>query len=283
MSRLQKKCLIAVAGAHLLVVVVILCSGFMRPKPKADDSQILDVIPSKLVDAAFNSGVQNAPPPPTPPVQPQPQPQPPQQEPPKPEVKPVEPVKPVTLPRPIEPEVTRPEIPVETKPQPQHKIEINLKPVVRKNTTETDNSEAQAKAAKEAKRIRDERARAIRTALNNIKANTSSSTTIEMPGTGSVSYANYASVVKSIYEREWETPQDASNDEANTRVSITIRRDGTVISSHILTPSGDSKVDASVQQTLDRVNFIAPFPDGATENEKEFIIVFNLKLKRMQG
>ncbi len=104
-----------------------------------------------------------------------------------------------------------------------------------------------------------------------------------MPGTGSVSYASYESVLKTIYEREWHTPDDASNDEADTRVSVTIRRDGTVISAHILTPSGDAKVDASVQRTLDRVTFIAPFPDGATENEKEFIITFNLKMKRMLG
>ena len=104
-----------------------------------------------------------------------------------------------------------------------------------------------------------------------------------MPGTGSVSYANYASVVKSVYERAWRTPNDASNDDANTRVSVTIGSDGTVISSHILDPSGDAAVDASVQRTLDNVNFIAPFPDGAKEKEKTFIINFNLKAKRMLG
>jgi len=89
--------------------------------------------------------------------------------------------------------------------------------------------------------------------------------------------------VKSIYEREWRTPNDATDDEANTRVSVTIARDGTVVSARILTPSGDASVDRSVQQTLDRVTFIAPFPDGSTENEKTFIITFNLKSKRMLG
>ena len=71
MNRLQKKCLIAAAGTHLLVVVTVLCSGFITSKPKPDDSQVLDVIPANLIDAAFNSGVKGAqPPPPTPMVKP---------------------------------------------------------------------------------------------------------------------------------------------------------------------------------------------------------------------
>ena len=49
MNRLQKKCLIAVAGTHLLLVVALLCSGFIRPKPKVDDSLVLDVIDRKSV------------------------------------------------------------------------------------------------------------------------------------------------------------------------------------------------------------------------------------------
>ncbi len=36
-------------------------------------------------------------------------------------------------------------------------------------------------------------------------------------------------------------------------------------------------------RTLDRVTFIAPFPDGSTEKQKTFIINFNLKAKRMLG
>jgi hypothetical protein len=38
-----------------------------------------------------------------------------------------------------------------------------------------------------------------------------------------------------------------------------------------------------VQRTLDRVTFVAPFPDGAKEKERTFIINFNLKAKRMLG
>src|ERR1700693_1803273 len=70
MTRLQKKCLIAVAGTHLLVIVAVLCSGFIRPTPTPDTSQILDVIPANLVDAALNSGAKRAPTPPPAPMAP---------------------------------------------------------------------------------------------------------------------------------------------------------------------------------------------------------------------
>ena len=104
-----------------------------------------------------------------------------------------------------------------------------------------------------------------------------------MPGDSSAAYANYASVVKSIYEQAWMPPDDAANDDANTKVSVTIASDGTVITARIIGASGDSGVDATIQRTLDRVTFIAPFPDGAKEKERTYIINFNLKAKRMLG
>src|SRR5476651_1861537 len=82
MNRLQKKCVIATAGFNLLLLVILFVGpAFFNSKPKVDDTQVLDVIPANLIDAAFNSGVKAAqPPPPTPivtPPQPQPTPTPP--------------------------------------------------------------------------------------------------------------------------------------------------------------------------------------------------------------
>ena len=107
--------------------------------------------------------------------------------------------------------------------------------------------------------------------------------TIDMPGNSSAAYANYASVVKSVYEQAWVPPDNAQNDDANVKVTVTIASDGTVISARVLTPSGDAGVDASVQHTLDRVTFIAAFPEGATEKERTYTINFNLKAKRLLG
>ena len=293
MNRLQKKCLIATAGFHLLLVLVILFgAAFFTSHEKPDETTLLTVIPANLINAAFNSGVKAVQPPaPTPPQPVQQPPQPPQ---PKPEpVKPPdpEPVKPAPtfverVTKIFTPDPPKP-VPVDnTEPAPKpkaHVVKVDLKKVTHTAPKVTDTSEADAReAAKEAKAAA-RRAKLIAAAARAIEDNASSATTVEMPGTGSVSYANYASVVKSVYERAWRTPNDASNDDANTRVSVTIGSDGTVISSRILDPSGDSAVDASVRRTLDNVNFIAPFPDGAKEKEKTFIINFNLKAKRMLG
>jgi protein TonB len=287
MNRLQKKCLIATAGFHLLLVVILLVGpGFFASKPKPDDTQVLDVIPANLIDAAFSSGVKAVQPPlPTPIVKP-PEPQPaPTPEPPKPVVKP-EPVKqpdpePVKPPEKLKPEDLTPVDKTPPKKTVEHKIQVDLtKKVTRTKPVVADNSAAEAK---EQKRLRDQRTTAFKRALTSIKDNASSATTVEMPGTSSVSYANYASVVKSIYTQAWIPPDDTASDEANVRVSVVIGRDGSVITSRVLTPSGDASVDRSVQRTLDRVNFIAPFPSGSKEKEKTFIINFNLKAKRMLG
>jgi TonB family protein len=181
------------------------------------------------------------------------------------------------------PEDLKSEEPTEkpTKPAPK-KIEVNLKPVVR-NTVKPAPDTTAADEAREAKHQRDARLKAIANVARSIKDNTSSATTVEMPGESSVSYANYASVVKSIYDRAWTAPSDMSSDDVTTKVSVTISRDGRVISSRIITRSGDSRVDASVQRVLDRVDFVAPFPDGATEKERTFIINFNPQAKRMTG
>jgi TonB family protein len=268
MNRLQKKCAIATAGFHLLLLVILFIGpAFFNAHQKPDDSQVLDVIPANLIDAQFNSGVKNAQPPAPAPVS-IPQPQPPA---PKPVVTPPtfaqkleqifkpEPVKPV-------PDLTPVEKPEKSQP---HKIQVSTQLTTR---TAPKNSVADS-----------QRTQAIRNAIRNLKKNLSPSTTVDMPGNSSMAYANYANVVKSIYEQAWTPPDDAANDDANTKVSVTIASDGTVISARIIGASGDSGVDASIQHTLDRVTFIAPFPSGTTDKERTYIINFNLKAKRMLG
>jgi TonB family protein len=276
MNRLQKKCLIAAAGTHLLLVVAVLCSGFITSKPKPDDSQVLDVIPANLIDAAFNSGVKGAkPPPPTPVVKP---------------IEPVKQVEPVTPPEKIQPEDEKPVVKPEIeKPKPkEHVIKPDLTVVKRDKPKVVNNSAAEAEkaakeAAREAKLVRDARIRAIQNAARSIKENTSSSMTVDMPGDSTAAYANYASIVKSRYTQAWRPPDDTASDDANVKVSVTIANDGRVISAHIIERSGDGSVDRSVQNTLDRVSEIAPFPDGSTDKERSYIINFNLKAKRMLG
>jgi TonB family protein len=276
MNRLQKKCVIVTAGLHLLLLVILFVGpAFFNPRPKEDDSQVLDVIPSNLIDAALNSGVKDAqPPPPTPIVKPQ-QPQQPTPPAPKPVVQPAPAPQPTFLqkvekifkpePKP-EPEKQTSK-PVENQP---HKIEPSLVPVVR-NVSKTSTPAKPKSDSQLVKNI----ARDLQTKL-------SSATEIEMPGNSSASYASYASAVKSVYERTLIPllPDAIASDNENTKVSVTIASDGTVISARIISPSGDPVWDAVVQRTLDRVTYIAPFPEGATEKERTYTINFNPQVER---
>jgi TonB family protein len=260
MNRLQKKCIIATAGFHLvLLLILVFGSAFFSPRPKPDDTQLLDVIPSNLIDAAFNSGVRNATPP-APVAVPPPQPAP------QPVVTPpptlTERLERIFIPEPAKPVTEKPE----TKP---HQIQVSTQLVTRiapKNSSPNANPQQTAWA--------------INNAIRNLKKNLSPGTTIDMPGDSTVAYANYASVVKSIYDQAWTLPDSIANDDENVKVTVTIASDGTVISARIIERAGDSPVDASVQRTLDRVTFIAPFPEGATEKERSYTINFNPKAKQ---
>jgi len=266
MNRLQKKCAIATAGFHLLLLVILFVGpAFFWAREKPDDTQVLTMIPANLVDAA-STGVPNAQPPP-------PQPAPPE---PKPIVQPA-PTPPPTLTERVEkffkPAPENPTLTPEPKENQSHTPKISLTPVTRtvpKNNfkptkTKTDNS------------------RAIASALRALRENLSSPTTIAPVGNSSVAAANYAQVVKSVYEQAWTPPDDTASDDADVKVRITIASDGRVISAEVIGPSGDAGVDRSVQNTLDRVTDIAPFPAGSTDTERTYIINFNLKAKRLLG
>ena len=280
MNRLQKKCVIATAGFHLLLLVILFVGpAFFWPREKPDDTPVLDMIPANLVDAA-STGVSSArPPPPAPAVV-----TPPQPTPPEPTPTPVTPV--VTSPAPaptltermekfFTPEPVKPDLTPIDKPSPvqPHTPKINLQlttHMVPKNASAPDNPTP-------------DNSKAIKSALRALRADLSSSTTIEMPGNSSMAAANYAQVVKSVYEQAWTPPDETVSDDANIKVRVTIASDGTVISAHVIMPSGDASVDTSVRNTLDRVQFIAPFPSSSADKERTYIINFNLKSKRMLG
>jgi TonB family protein len=171
--------------------------------------------------------------------------------------------------------------PKPTKPTTK-KIQVNLTKVTRTTTTKTtDTSEADER--REAQRAAEARARAFKNAASSISKNTSSSTVVDMPGASTAAYATYTDALASIYYDAWTPPDDTSNDDAITKVSITIDRDGTVVSAQIVGRSGDARVDASVQQAIDRVKNVPPLPAGSKESRRKVILNFNLKTKRMIG
>src|SRR5438045_3497126 len=98
MNQLQKKCFVGSAGTHLLLFGILLIGpAFLssKQKPHAVDTQTLDFIPSKLIDANFaRGGNRNAKPPPA--AQPAPPP-------------PAQPPAHAVIEKPREPEMAKPE------------------------------------------------------------------------------------------------------------------------------------------------------------------------------
>jgi TonB family protein len=274
MNRLQKKCFIASTGIHLLIAVALIAPTLFSPAGKAENFPVLEFIPDITTDKPFSGGgTPNAKPPPAqlaPARPPEPviaQAKPPP-EPPKESVKPPQPD-----PDALEPAPKKP------------RIQINTTPVVRKNNSKT----APRKPAPDTREqeLADNRRRVtdlIQRTAGSLREDLSSSTSIEMPGTtGGQAYANYDQVVKSIYDRLWIPPDDTTADNAITKATVTISSDGTVLSARIIRPSGERSVDSSVQRTLERVTFIAPFPEGAKDKQRTYTINFNLKARRLLG
>jgi TonB family protein len=98
-----------------------------------------------------------------------------------------------------------------------------------------------------------------------------------------VPYANWRSAIKTIYEQAWLLPDGVVNDDATASASITVAKDGMVLTSFISNPSGDAVVDRSVQAALARVRNTPPLPDTATESKRTIIIKFSVRAKRALG
>lgn len=270
MNRLQKKCLVAASGFHLLLVVILVVGpAFLSRNDQVEDLPLLEFIPVITTDEQVSGGGSPKAAPPPPQVQPpKPQPQPPK---PTPQTPKSQPVATVELPKVVTPEPT----PVPKKQAPK----ISLTPVTRpQNTKATPTPQTST-------REDTQRREQLSASLRNLRQNLSSSTEIEMPGPGGggVPYANFLQAVKTIYTDAWIVPDGVTDDEATATASVTIARDGTVVEARIIKSSGNALADRSVQATLDRVRIAVPLPAGAKENQRTVTIKFNVKAKRLLG
>ena len=298
MDRLEKKCMIASAGTHvLLCLILIFGSAFLLPLEKARTIPPLHVYPSKLIDDLLSGGggspkvtpsdgqqkgqtLLPQPPQPhleqarllqtTPPVQ-------------KTEVKPKPDVKKVEIPKVAKPprdSVKRPD-PKVTKPPP-----MELRPVSRPTVDKVKaKAEAQAREteAREAEAAQKRIAQAFNQARERLQEGFSQGTLLITPGPGGAAYANYAQFVKSVYEDAWTVADELTDESSTAKVTVTIAKSGHVLSARLERPSGNPTLDRSVQRALDKVRFIAPFPEGATDQQRTFLINFNLKAKHLLG
>jgi TonB family protein len=290
--------MVASTGVHLLLLVLLMVGpAFTNSRSKPDNMPVLDFVALKTVDDALSGGGRpDAKSPPATFEKPQPAP-------------PALVVKPAPLP----PETVRPPAPqietvsdVSPRQDPEYSLEpikerkprkpvIDLTPVTRSPTAKVDDkaqaraqAQAREEAREEARQEADRRRRiasAFGNAVNSLEGSRSGSTTVEWkgPGGGGVPYANFLQAVKSVYQRAWIVPDGITDDNATVTASVTIARDGTVVSSHITRSSGNAAVDRSVQVTLDRVKWAAPLPEETKDNQRTVSINFNVAAKRALG
>lgn len=280
MNRVQKKCLVASAALHsLLLLVLVFASAFRAPRPQEFELPLLDIIPARLVDAAIVGGgdPQAQPPPPAPPT--------PKPEPriiPEPRPKPVSQVQPAPTPKP-KPAAVTPE-PAKQKPTPtptRPAIKVN-KEVRRATPAPSPSRTAQAAQDDTQRRAAEQIAERAASAASRLSQSLSSKTTIGIPGPGGEAFASYGQVVISIYERNWIKPENIDQTFV-VRATVEIARDGNVLSHRITRSSGNRLVDDSVDRVLNRVKFIAPFPEGAKDATRSFNLNFELKPGALTG
>jgi len=107
-------------------------------------------------------------------------------------------------------------------------------------------------------------------------------TTIGVPGPGGEAFASYSQVIISIYQRAWLQPMGVEKTAA-VKATVTIARDGRVLSARITKLSGNRAVDDSVEQVLQRVKEVRPFPEGAKDDTRTFDLSFELTPAELSG
>lgn len=308
MSRLQKKCFLASAALHgLLVVVLLFGAAFFGPPKQQPLPNRINVIPAIAVENALAGGGGNpnlartddqvkgnsvnpahsttepipAPPPKqTQPVQarevPQPRPQPPvRQEPVRSEPAKTPIAKPPDNPKPNATEKT----PTPTQPA------LDLVPTVRTDPAKIK-ADAQAReAAKQRAEYNQKLASKLGEVTSGLKAGFEGGTKVDVGGPGGQAYANYATIVQAAYDAAWRVLPDLASADHAVTVEIVIARSGRIISQHIVSRSSNMRMDRSVQSALDRVKEqgLPPFPAAARDDERTFTIEFNLKARRLAG
>ncbi len=307
MSRLEKKCFVASAGTHaLLFALLALTSAFGFSKKPRIDLPVLTFLPSVATDERIVSGGSpTARPPAAPPkvenVQPaSPEPQPAEVKPPETvqETPPVTERKPErVIPEPVKtpkPDVTTardkiPPKPVDTSANKAQAKSIGRTNMVtssrrnppRSNVTPSAQSTAQAEAQARAQAQRQLASR-IGQAVGSLERGLTPGTSVEVPGPGGAAFANYGLLVQAAYQLAWLPPQEVAAQSAVVRARVVIQRSGRVTEARVEKPCGIPAVDKSVERALE-LKSVEPFPEGAKDTERTFIINFDLKTKQPFG
>ena len=292
MSRLEKKCLVASAGMHgllflMLFAVPLLWVSKQQPLVLPE----LNFVPTRLIDGVMSGGgspTAQAPPPAAATRAAPPQvmvvPPPPKADvaPPKQEAL----AKPEVEPVPKQPAKRSDPVPTDkklaaAKPDDSEdaadakvgkkRIRLDFTRATGSSKSASDARSQAQTAARAAQTLADARAAQVSRVLGSIGQGLSTGTSIDIPGPGGEAYAPYASFVVQVYRSAW-SPSSAVADRS-VRAQVVILRDGTVESFEIIKRSGDSALDKSVER-LKSIRSVAPFPAGALDEKRTFVIRF---------
>ena len=297
MTRLQKKCFLFSIGMHCLLLVILVGSSAFRAKPTTKDMQlVMTMISLPVQDRA---GVGGGSP------QPAAAPKPPQPAPPAPAVvqvpqpvaqpKPVEPVEEPSKPEEAEKETTsKPLVATEPSTKPVKKphavvpeytlasAATHTKPKTRTKPSESATSEAESRA--EAKHVQQQVAAALEGLATGVKSSGAAGTVVDMPGQGGgEAFIGYETFIFNAYYRAWTPPDSIADKQAGAGVKIVVARDGTIVSSEIIDRSGKPALDKSVERALRLVSKLPPFPESTHDEQRTFLLRFNLEAKESSG
>jgi TonB family protein len=141
-------------------------------------------------------------------------------------------------------------------------------------------------AAKAAQQAHLQRVAKMKTILGGIQGGLSSPVDINIDaggGPNAAAFLDYGQMMVRTYEQMWLVPLNLTESLAVVGVTVTVARNGRVIEWAVRKPSGNSAIDKSVRETLQKVIQFEPFPASFREPQRTFNIDFNLKAKRTTG
>lgn len=171
----------------------------------------------------------------------------------------------------------------DTKNLVSRRADDDMKAKQKAEAEERAQSVAAAKAAQQAHLQRVAKMKAI---LGDIQGGLSSPVDINIDaggGPNAAAFLDYGQMMVRTYEQMWLVPLNLGESLAVVGVTVTVARNGRVIEWQLRKPSGNSAIDKSVRETLQKVIQFEPFPASFRESQRTFNIDFNLKAKRTSG
>ena len=273
MSRLLKKCLFLSIGLHILLAAALLiCTAFFVVKPEKIMPTLSMIAPDVLDNLLNPRPVSTPRKNPNPPVRRIVTPAPPRKVTPTPPRK----VTP-TPPRKVTPKKQSPSLkPTKSKVTPKPKrntIKIAQNTQTSKGATGRPKKNTHPKAPP----VSAKQLNTIKSMRNQLSA----AINVNVAGANAAAFTSYANFVVGVYRRTWEPliPSGLARSRI-AKVSVTIRRDGRVLSKRIIRKTGDAALDRSVQRALDRVKTIGKsFPLGSKDSQRTFTLDFTPRIR----